>query len=210
MRIKTASVCLAALFSFLLVNDLSAATVSGKVQVAGGKALKNIIIYLESAGDTSPVGFADKNVSQSGRKFAPDRVVIVKGAKITFINNEEKEIDHNVFSLSEARKFDIGLSQRGSEKEVEFSNAGQVKYYCSVHKNMEGVATVVPSPFFMHLDQAGDFKIENVPAGDWLVKAFVSHRRYVGEPVAISLSDAPLQGLVVNVVKKKKKKKKSD
>ena len=207
VRTAAESACLAVFLGFLSFQDLSAATISGKVQVDGDKALPDIIVYLESAdGAVSASAPATRRISQSGRKFAPGRVVLVKGGQVAFVNDEDKEIDHNVFSLSEVRKFDVGLAQRGSVEEVAFPDIGEVKYYCSVHKNMEGVVLVVPTPFFSHADKSGGFKIENVPTGNWVVKAFVAHRRYVSEPVSISLSGAPLDGVVVNVVKKKRKK----
>jgi len=207
VRVTTASAILAAFSIFLPFHDVTAAIVSGTVQVEGDKALPGIIVYLESAnGTSSAVAPASRSVSQSGRKFAPGRIVLVKGGQVAFVNDEDKEIDHNVFSLSEIRKFDVGLIQRGSVEEVAFPDVGEVKYYCSVHKNMEGVVVVVPTHLFVHADKAGAFRIENVPAGDWVVKAFVMHRRYVSEPVSISLSGASLDDVVVNVVKKKRKK----
>jgi plastocyanin len=207
VRIATASAGLAVFLGFPSFQDLAAATVSGEVRVEGDKALPDIIVYLDSAdGAPSANAPASRRVSQSGRKFSPGRVVLVMGGRVAFVNDEEKEIDHNVFSLSEVRKFDVGLAQRGSVEEVAFPDVGEVKYYCSVHKNMEGVVLVVPSPLFAHTSKSGAFKIENVPAGDWVVKAFVAHRRYVGEPVSISLSGASLDGVVMNVVKKKRKK----
>jgi len=144
-------------------------------------------------------------VSQRGRKFEPNRTVLVKGGKIAFVNNEEKEIDHNVYSLSETRKFDIGLAQRGSVGTVNFPSTGEVKYYCSIHKNMEGVVVVVPTPYFVHANIDGAFRIDGVPAGGWMVKTVVPHRRYTSKPLSISLFDAPLDGIVVHILKKRRK-----
>lgn len=207
MRITTASASLAVLLSVLAFGETAAGTVSGHVQVEDNKALSNIIVYLESANGTrTGQVHAKRRVSQKGREFAPDRVVLVQGGEVAFVNDEEKEIDHNVFSLSEVRQFDIGLAQRGSVNEVTFPEAGEVKYYCSVHKNMEGVVVVVPTPYFAHVDDSGRFRIENVPPGDWVIKAYVAHHRYVSEPFPVSVSEAPLDGLVVAVVKKKRGK----
>jgi plastocyanin len=205
MKVTTASAFLAVLLSVPAFGEVAAGTVSGHVQVEGNKALSNIIVYLESQNGTRthqvPV---KRRVSQKGREFAPDRVVLVQGGEVAFVNDEEKEIDHNVFSLSEVRQFDIGLAQRGSVKAVDFPEAGEVKYYCSVHKNMEGVVVVVPTPWYAHVDDSGGFRIEDVPPGDWVIKAYVAHRRYVSEPVPVSVPEAPLDGLVVAVVKKRR------
>jgi plastocyanin len=207
MRVTTASASLAVLLSVPAFGETAAGTVSGHVQVEGNKALSSIIVYLESPNGTrTGQAHAKRRVSQKGREFAPDRVVLVQGGEVAFVNDEEKEIDHNVFSLSEVRKFDIGLARRGSVKEVTFPEAGEVKYYCSVHKNMEGVVVVVPTPYFASADDSGGFRIENVPPGEWLVKAYVAHHRYSSEPVPVSISEVPLEGLVVSVMKKKRGK----
>ncbi len=206
VRNTSAFTCLAVFLCFISFQDLSAATVSGKVQIEGNKAVSDIIVYLERAdGVSSTNAPAARRIYQKGRKFAPGRIVLVKGEKIAFVNDEDKQIDHNVFSLSEVGRFDIGLAQRGSVDEVAFPNVGEVKFYCSVHKNMEGVVVVVPTPFFVHADKGGTFQIEGVPAGNWVVKTFVSHRRYVSQPISISLSGAPLDGVIVNVLKKRRK-----
>jgi hypothetical protein len=71
---------------------------------------------------------------------------------------------------------------------------------------MEGVVVVVPTPYFTHADESGEFRIENVPPGDWVIKAYVAHHRYVSEPVSVSVSEVPLDDLVVAVMKKKRGK----
>jgi plastocyanin len=203
MRLTTASAPLAVLLGVLAFGESAAGIVSGHVQVQGNKALPSIIVYLESPNGTrTGQTHVKRRVTQKGREFTPERVVLVQGGKVAFVNDEEKEIDHNVFSLSEVRRFDIGLAQRGSVKEVTFPEAGEVKYYCSVHKNMEGVVVVVPTPYFAHADDSGAFRIENVPPGDWVIKTYVAHYRYASEPVPVSVSETPLDGLVVAVVKK--------
>jgi len=206
-RIAKATASLAVFLGFLSFQDLAAATVSGKVWVVGDKVIPGIVVYLESLDGTASASAAtSRRISQRGRKFSPGRVVLVKGGQVAFVNDEDKEIDHNVFSLSKVRKFDVGLAQRGSVAEVGFPDVGEVKYYCSVHKNMEGVVLVVPTPHFVHAENSGGFRIDDVPAGDWMVRAFVPHRRYVGAPVSISLSGSSLTGVVIDVVKKKKRK----
>jgi len=188
-------------------GELAAGTVSGHIQIEGNKALSNIIVYLQDPNGTlTGQAPAKRRVSQKGREFAPDRIVLVQGEQVAFVNDEEKEIDHNVFSLSEVRQFDIGLAERGSVKEVTFPEAGEVKYYCSVHKNMEGVVVVVPTPYFAHANDSGGFKIENVPSGDWVIKAYVAHHRYFSKPFPVSVSETPQDDLVVEVVKKKRGK----
>lgn len=184
------------------------ATVSGEIKIAGGKKLKNLIVYLEPADKKAIQAAQEQIVTQKDRIFKPDVTVIVAGGKIIFHNDEDKEIDHNVYSLSKAKKFDIGLVSKGDKLDVDFPRPGIVKYYCSVHKNMEGIVFVVPSPFYAIVEKPGPFTIDNVPAGKWKLNASISHRRYAVTPVDVSVSDAPVDKLTLQVARKKRRKKK--
>ena len=84
------------------------ASVSGDITVAGGKKLKNLIVFLEPANAQAAKAMADVIVTQKDRVFKPGRIVIVAGSKVIFHNDEERDIDHNVYCLSRTRKFDIG------------------------------------------------------------------------------------------------------
>ncbi len=171
----------------------------------GGKKLKNLIVYLEPANAETARAAARQTVTQKNRIFKPGVSVIVASGTVSFVNDEDKEIDHNVYSLSKTRKFDIGLAPRGSTLTVDFPQPGTVKYYCSVHKNMQGVIVVLPSPFYAIMTEPGDFTIENVPPGDWKLSASVSHRRYTVTPVDLAVTDNKLDSLILQVSKKKRK-----
>ncbi len=181
------------------------ASVSGEIKVAGGKKLKNLIVFLELVNEKTVPAVDEKVVSQKGRIFDPRVTVIVAGGKIVFHNNEERNIDHNVYSLSRTRKFDIGLAGKDSKLTVDFPKPGIVKYYCSVHKNMEGTIVVLPSPYYAIVDEPGPFTIENVPAGEWKLNASISHHRYAVDPVDVAITDAPVENLSLHVVKKKRR-----
>jgi plastocyanin len=182
------------------------ATVSGDIAVAGGKKLKNLVVYLEPMDAKAAQAVAEIIVTQKNRVFKPKLIVVVAGGSVVFHNDEERDIDHNVYSLSKAQKFDIGLIGKGKKLVVKFSKPGIVKYYCSVHKNMEGSVVVVPSPFFTLVKKPGPFSIENVPAGKWKLNASISHRRYVVTPVDVAIGDGPVDKLTIKVAKKKRRK----
>jgi plastocyanin len=185
----------------------TAASVSGELTVDGGKNLKNLIVFLEPV-DKSAINAVKKyRVTQKGRIFNPAVTVVVAGSSIIFVNDEDREIDHNVYSLSRTRKFDIGLASKGSQLVVDFPKPGTVKYYCSVHKNMEGTVIVVPSPFYALMDKPGAFTLENVPEGEWKLKAAVSHRRYSASPVDVAVSGGSVDSISLRVSSKRKKRR---
>ncbi len=176
--------------------------VSGTVQVQGGKKLKKMILYLEPANSSFPISHNTHKVTQKGRRFNPGLQVITQGDTVEFINNEDKEIDHNVYSLAKTNIFDLGLGEKGSTLKVKFEKEGKVNYYCSVHKRMEGKLFILPSRYHTILKTPGDFKIDNVPPGRWVLKATHLHRRYKSKTLEFTVGNQPVSNLVLEIVKK--------
>ena len=84
------SICIfAALLGLALVPHMAyGATVSGDITVAGGKKLKNLIVFLAPANAKAAKAMADVIVTQRDRVFKPGRIVIVAGGKVIFHNDE--------------------------------------------------------------------------------------------------------------------------
>ena len=71
---------------------------------------------------------------------------------------------------------------------------------------MEGTIVVVPSPFYMLMEEPGTFTLKNVPEGAWKLNAAISHRRYAAEPVDVSVSDGSVDSVSLEISRKRKKK----
>ncbi len=197
------------LLGLLLTGQSVAATLTGSVTVEKNRRLKNIVIYLEPADGRKPVWPTRSiTVSQKDTGFHPAFNVAVAGTTVRFANDEERNIDHNVYSLSPAKKFDVGLIGRGAAKGVVFDKVGTIKFYCSIHKSMEGVLNILPSPYFARLSKPGPFRIDGVPPGKWIIKALVTHRRYGAQPVPATVSEGVTTNLSVIVNKKHRRKRK--
>jgi len=193
------------LFCLLLSASLAEGKVAlkGKVHVEGDKGLQNLVIYLEPVGE--PKGTRPQRthrVSQKGRRFKPSFVVVTLGDTIQYLNDEDKEIDHNIYSLSRPFPFDLGLGERGSVLQMDVKITGQINFFCSVHKLMEGKMVILPSEYFVVLEEPGRFILPDVPNGKWRVRVYVSHRRYKSIPFEISVDGSPLKEIVLEVVKK--------
>ncbi|MBT3510311.1 MAG: hypothetical protein HN472_12310 [Nitrospina sp.] len=176
---------------------------SGKVEVEGGKELKNMIVYLEPAESLSnkPDPMVHK-VLQKGRRYNPDLIVVNPRDKIQFLNDEDREIDHNIYSLSKFKNFDLGLGERGSVLEIEIDNIGSGNFYCSVHRMMEGRIVSINTRHFAILEKPGNFILPNIPPGNWVAKVIVFHKRYKSIPINISLSGKAHENIELKVVKK--------
>jgi hypothetical protein len=67
-----------------------------------------VVVYLDGLGGTPS---SRKAIRQKDQTFSPDLTVVVKGETVDFPNDDK--IFHNVFSLSETSKFDLGLYKSG-------------------------------------------------------------------------------------------------
>lgn len=174
--------------------------VNGAIEVEGKKKLRNVIVYLVPA-DLSALKLQARKhkVTQKGRKFDPPLLVISLGDSVQWLNDEEKEIDHNIYSLSKAKTFDLGLGEKGSILEQGFKAGGNVVYFCSVHKTMDGRVVILPTRFYAVLKKPGSFILPNIPAGTWTLSAVVFHRRFKAEPVNISLGKDPVKDVVLKI-----------
>jgi plastocyanin len=208
LPVKTPILMTALMIFGAVIGSAHAGTVMGSISIEGGKKLRNIIIYMEPSDGRKIQDGESISVIQKNSVFQPAFNVIVKGSKVDFVNNETKNIDHNVFSLSQKGKFDIGLIGKGSSEAVLFNEVGLIKFYCSVHKSMQGVISVVPTPYFAKLSGSNDFKIDNVPPGKWTIKAMIGHRRYTASTsIEQTVTDGEPTSIEMVISKKSREKK---
>jgi plastocyanin len=148
-------------------------TVAGKISVKGKPAAdrSGMVVSLEGVPSSKPVPPAvHPQIRQHDLKFLPEVMVIVKGTTVDFPNDDK--IFHNVFSLSETSKFDLGLYKSGDSKSVTFKKKGVADIYCNIHPDMVAKVMVVDTSFYSVAKADGSFKIENVPVGTYPVNAW--------------------------------------
>jgi hypothetical protein len=155
-------------------------SVVGTVAAESEVPLSEMVVYLESpdADRPMPPPPPPAKVSQKNAKFDPPMTVVTIGQAVSFPNDEEKPIDHNVFSNSPSKKFDLGLFGPGKEKTVTFDKPGPVFLFCSVHRYMDGVVYVSPTPYTSRVDKDGRYEIKDVPPGKWVLKTWQRRRRF--------------------------------
>src|SRR5687768_708723 len=154
--------------------DSDAAPIRGTITAESEVPLDEMVVYLESPDadrELPPPGEA-VNVSQKGARFEPKLVVISVGQTVNFLNDEERAIEHNVFSNSKAKKFDLGLFGPDESKSVTFDKPGPVLLRCTIHRYMDGVVFVSPTPYTSLVDKDGGYEIKNVPPGKWTLKTW--------------------------------------
>jgi hypothetical protein len=125
-------------------------------------------------------------------------VAVPKNSTVEFPNQDP--IYHNVFSVSGANRFDLGLYRSGASKPKTFEEAGLVRVYCNIHPQMVGFVMVVDSDYVTVTPPSGEFELANVPAGSRVLKIW--HEEAASEiaiPITVKASgpqarvDAPIR-----------------
>ncbi len=145
-------------------------TISGKVSILDSEGNRiadrsNVVIFIDGMANTDSDARESNPhlMSHQNRLFTPEVLPILKGERLDFYNDDD--IFHNVFSLSTANKFDLGIYPSGTSKLVAFPTPGLVKIYCNIHPDMVSTILVLNNGFFAKTDAEGNFEIKNVPDG---------------------------------------------
>lgn len=112
---------------------------------------------------------------QKNKMFTPHLVVVPVGSTVTFPNADP--FFHNVFSLFDGRKFDLGLYEAGSTRSVIFSREGVSYIFCNIHSEMSAVVVALGTPYFAVAGQSGEFRISSVTPGDYDLHVWVEGQR---------------------------------
>lgn len=107
---------------------------------------------------------------QKNKSFHPSLVVIPVGGKVEFPNRDP--FFHNVFSLFDGKRFDLGLYESGTTRFVEFDKPGISFIFCNIHAEMSAVVVAVNTPYYAISDAHGEISIANVPPGRYSVQVF--------------------------------------
>ncbi len=151
--------------------------------------LEDFVVYLNQpvpgAQPSPPMRMAQRLVA-----FEPHVLVVPVGTHVSWPNDDA--IYHNVFSMSEAASFDLGMrTDKDPAADRVFDRPGRIDVFCSIHAKMHGIVLVVPSPFFAKVGARHPYRLEHVPAGTYPIRAW--HERL---PAAEQQVVVPAEGTV--------------
>jgi len=107
---------------------------------------------------------------QKNKSFQPSLIVIPVGGKVEFPNHDP--FFHNVFSLFEGKRFDLGLYESGTTRFVQFDKPGISYIFCNIHAEMSAVVIALSTPYYAISDARGEVSIPNVPPGRYQMQIF--------------------------------------
>jgi len=122
----------------------------------------------------------DGLLTQKYINFDPAHVVIQKGNRVQFIN--EDNLFHNVYSSCCSEKFNIGKKRTGVEVFETFTEVNHMQVFCDIHATMSAFISVIDSPYYTLCDENGYFKI-TVPPGRYKVVGWHPRAEYESDVI---------------------------
>ncbi len=162
---------LACVLALSLPHAAGAGTIAGKIRVQSATTdLSSFVVSVEDIDGHFPVPAQHAAIDQKQLRFEPHVLPILVGTTVEFPNSDP--LLHNVFSISEAKRFNLGLYGRGTVRQITFDKPGVVELLCNVHLEMSGFIVVLKNPYFARTDSDGSFHIADVPPGPHRVRCW--------------------------------------
>jgi hypothetical protein len=155
--------------------------VSGKILMRSptssvGKKLKdvpnvaNVVVWLSplKPGGLLPVTPARQplyRLVQKDKMFTPHLLVVPTGSQVEFPNQDP--FFHNVFSLFNGKRFDLGLYESGASRSVRFDREGISYIFCNIHPEMGAIVLALNTPYYGISRENGIVTLHNVPVGSY-------------------------------------------
>jgi len=132
---------------------------------------------------------------QKNKRFTPHILVVPVGAVVEFPNDDP--FFHNVFSMFDGKRFDLGLYEAGSTRTVTFNKTGVSYIFCNIHPEMSAVVIVTSTPYYGVSNAAGEVAISGVPAGRyrlnvWAERCLPQALRALAREVTVSPQSSSL------------------
>ena len=154
-------------------------TVTARVAWTGARHIRKhdspeAVVWLTPLGGSAPQwkpkpGPIPKLV-QKNKSFSPHLLVVPVGSVVEFPNRDP--FFHNVFSLFDGKRFDLGLYEAGTSRNVHFDKPGISYIFCNIHAEMSAVVITLPTPYYAISNQRGELVIPSVPPGRYTLRVW--------------------------------------
>ena len=171
-----------------------AASAPAPADSAGVNEYRDMVVFLEGhlPETEKPI---HTELTQRNQRFEPQLLVVPSGSTVSFPNADP--IFHNVFSLSTAKKFDLGYYPEGHTRLVKFDDPGVVQVYCHLHPNMYAAVVVTPNQWYARPADDGSFRLNDVPPGTYQLVAWHARAGFFRRAIEIETENPP--ALILNI-----------
>jgi plastocyanin len=162
-------------------------TVRGRVEVIGAGdasqtrhgAIPGTVVWLTpvtgaagegTAAPPSPAASPAANLRlvQKNKSFQPHILVVQAGSVVEFPNRDP--FFHNVFSLFDGKRFDLGLYEAGTSRMVRFDRPGISYIFCNIHPEMSAVVITITTRLYAISNKDGQISLADVRYGRYLLR----------------------------------------
>jgi plastocyanin len=141
------------------------------VHLGGRKAAaapQSVVLWLTptAAGAPAPaIAPGHFRMIQKNKTFHPHLLVVPLGSTVAFPNLDP--FFHNVFSQFNGKRFDLGLYEAGSTRDVHFDHEGVSYIFCNIHPEMSAVIVTLATPWYAEVPNNEGVTLHGVPAGTY-------------------------------------------
>lgn len=150
---------------FATTLRLAAADVACKLTDQNGAPVADAVVSLKRLDApepaTAPAG-TTAEIIQQDKEFIPYVTAAQVGTTMHFPNRDK--VQHHVYSLSKAKKFELPLYSGEAKRVILFDQPGVVTIGCNIHDWMIAYVVVLPTPHFAKTGSDGAATL-SVPAG---------------------------------------------
>lgn len=140
------------------------------------------VVFLEGSFGR-PANQPIQKMAQKDLAFVIPLLPVQTGTKVEFPNLDDTF--HNIYSYSSPKRFDLGR-YRSDERPIPsqiFDVSGLVTLHCDIHDHMRGLILVLDTPHFTTSDVGGHYRLGGLPAGHYVLKAWIDSKTTHAQPV---------------------------
>ena len=146
-----------------------------------GSSAANVVVWLSplQAEDPKPVlaSHPPYRLLQKDKQFHPHLLVVPTGTSVEFPNADP--FFHNVFSLFNGKRFDLGLYESGTSRSVRFDREGVSYIFCNIHPEMGAVVLSLSTPYYAVSGPDGIITIHGVPPGSYRMNVWSENAEWL-------------------------------
>jgi plastocyanin len=152
----------------------------------------NVVVWLSPLQGTDPkpalAPHSPYRLLQKDKQFHPHLLVVPTGSSVEFPNADP--FFHNVFSLFDGKRFDLGLYESGTSRSVKFDREGVSYIFCNIHPEMGAVVLALSTPYYAISGADGTVTIHSVSPGSYRLNVWSEN----AQPVSSSLRTVQITG----------------
>ena len=140
---------------------------------------------------------------QKNKQFVPHLLVVPTGSSVEFPNQDP--FFHNVFSLYNGKRFDLGLYEPGTSRTVRFDREGVSYIFCNIHPEMGAVVLSLSTPYYSISSAAGAIIVHHVPPGSYQLSVWSQNGEFasmkaVSRTIQVGTDDLHLGTLQIRLI----------